>query len=136
MLRTDLDGRYTTAYPKLRGLGTALISFAGLTSLDVSRNCLTSFDGLASLSQLQRLNYYFNAVASLSDLTRLRANRQLSHLDCRLNPVARNHSDYRMHVLHLLPQLQRLVSLLAFNLRDKVQQSAHAAVAHGRSGEL
>eukprot|EP01045_Picozoa_sp_COSAG04_P016478 COSAG04_NODE_1379_length_7006_cov_71.155350_1_plen_124_part_10 len=31
MLRTDLDGRYTTAYPKLRGLGTALISFAGLT---------------------------------------------------------------------------------------------------------
>ena len=60
MLRTDLDGRYTTAYPKLRGLGTALISFAGLTSLDVSRNCLASFDGLASLSQLQRLNYYFN----------------------------------------------------------------------------
>ena len=120
---------YTTAYPKLRGLGTALISFAGLTSLDVSRNCLTSFDGLASLSQLQRLNYYFNAVASLSDLTRLRANRQLSHLDCRLNPVARNHSDYRMHVLHLLPQLQRLDER-DVRPAERRQASAFAPSAH------
>jgi hypothetical protein len=99
---------YTTQFPKIHSLGTSLISFAGLTSLDVSRNCLTSFEGLSSLSQLQRLNFYFNQVATLSDLARLRANRALSHLDCRLNPMARNHPDFRLHALHTLPQLQRL----------------------------
>ena len=99
---------YTTTFPKLHSLGTSLISFAGLTSLDVSRNALASFEGLSSLSQLQRLNFYFNQVVSLQDLSRLKANRQLSHLDCRLNPVARNHPDFRLHALHTLPQLQRL----------------------------
>ncbi|MDA8539141.1 hypothetical protein N9K47_00185 [bacterium] len=99
---------YTTAFPKIHSLGTSLISFAGLTSLDVSRNCLASFEGLSSLSQLQRLNFYFNQVVALEDLARLRANRKLTDLDCRLNPMARNHPDFRLHALHTLPQLQRL----------------------------
>ena len=99
---------YTTAFPKIHSLGTSLISFAGLTSLDVSRNCLASFEGLSSLSQLQRLNFYFNQVVALEDLSRLRANRKLSNLDCRLNPMARNHPNFRLYALQTLPQLERL----------------------------
>jgi hypothetical protein len=95
-------------YPKLRSLGSALLSFGNLTALDVSRNQLATFEGLASLAQLTRLNFYFNAVASLGQLELLQANRQLSNLDCRLNPLSRTHPEYRVHTLHTLPQLLRL----------------------------
>eukprot|EP01043_Picozoa_sp_COSAG02_P026454 COSAG02_NODE_1525_length_12107_cov_333.322618_3_plen_476_part_00 len=99
---------YTSAFPKIHSLGTSLVAFAGLTSLDVSRNCLASFEGLSSLSQLRRLNFYFNQVVALEDLARLRANRKLSILDCRLNPMARNQPNFRLYALHTLPHLERL----------------------------
>ncbi len=99
---------YTSAFPKIHSLGTSLVAFAGLTSLDVSRNCLASFEGLSALSQLRRLNFYFNQVVALEDLARLRANRKLSNLDCRLNPMARNQPNFRLYALHTLPHLERL----------------------------
>ncbi|KAI8519460.1 gamma-tubulin complex localization [Branchiostoma belcheri] len=51
---------------------------------------------------------YYNNIATLKELFRLRSNQQLQELDLRLNPVAKNEPDYRLFVVHMLPNLRRL----------------------------
>ena len=51
---------------------------------------------------------YYNNISSLEELHRLRHNTRLQELDLRLNPVARNEPDYRLFLIHMLPNLRRL----------------------------
>ena len=51
---------------------------------------------------------YYNCIGSLEELYRLRQLPNLQDLDLRLNPVARNEPDYRLFVIHMLPNLRRL----------------------------
>ena len=39
-------------------------------------------------------------------------NRKLQELDLRLNPVTRNDPDYRLVLVHVLPNLRRLGNLV------------------------
>ena len=51
---------------------------------------------------------YYNNVGSMEELLHLRHNSHLEELDLRLNPVAKNAPDYRLILIHLLPNLRRL----------------------------
>ena len=93
---------------KITSLGHGLASMISLTSLDLSRNSITSLRGLKSLVRLQHLNLYYNAVADPSAIAHLRHNQELRSLDLRLNPCTRSSPDYRAHVIHAIPWLQRL----------------------------
>ena len=62
---------------------------------------------LSQWKSLKKLRYY-NNVPSLQELYRLRFNQRLQELDLRLNPVARNEPDYRLFLIHMLPNLRRL----------------------------
>ncbi|XP_019613572.1 PREDICTED: centrosomal protein of 72 kDa-like [Branchiostoma belcheri] len=101
----SLPGTY---HEKITELGSALEGFSRLKHLDLSRNALHSLEGLAQLRMLGKLNLYYNNIATLKELFRLRSNQQLQELDLRLNPVAKNEPDYRLFVVHMLPNLRRL----------------------------
>ncbi|XP_071959323.1 centrosomal protein of 72 kDa-like [Antedon mediterranea] len=101
----SLPGSY---HEKITVLGTALQSFERLKNLDLSRNSLTSLEGLDHLSVLETLNLYYNNISSLQDLFLLRHNNRLQELDLRLNPVTKNEPDYRLFVVHMLPNLRKL----------------------------
>lgn len=64
--------------------------------------------GLQHLTYLEKLNLYFNRVSSLSEVFRLHTLSELKEVDLRLNPVVKNESDYRLFVVHMLPNLRRL----------------------------
>ena len=98
---------------KITSLGHGLSGMISLTSLDLSRNSITSLRGLKSLGQLAHLNLYYNAVAELGAVEHLRHNLELRSLDLRLNPCTRSSPDYRARVIHALPWLQRLGTMLA-----------------------
>jgi centrosomal protein CEP72 len=57
---------------------------------------------------LNGVTSYYNSVSSLQEIYRLRFNQKLQELDLRLNPVARNEPDYRLFIIHMLPNLRRL----------------------------
>ncbi|XP_067911610.1 centrosomal protein of 72 kDa isoform X2 [Heterodontus francisci] len=57
---------------------------------------------------LEKLNLYYNKIASLKEIFLLRNLCGLKELDLRLNPVSKNESDYRLFVVHMLPNLRRL----------------------------
>lgn len=44
----------------------------------------------------------------MEELKRLRYNTNLKDLDLRLNPVTRTEPDYRLYMIHMLPNLQKL----------------------------
>lgn len=44
----------------------------------------------------------------MEELKRLRYNSNLKDLDLRLNPVTRTEPDYRLYMIHMLPNLQKL----------------------------
>ncbi|KAL8165818.1 UNVERIFIED_CONTAM: hypothetical protein K2H54_055317 [Gekko kuhli] len=101
----SLPGTY---HEKITHLGSSLKSFVRLKSLDLSRNALVSLEGLHHLTDLEKLNLYFNRISSLSEVFRLQTLTALQEVDLRLNPVIKNESDYRLFVVHMLPNLRRL----------------------------
>ncbi|XP_006008534.1 centrosomal protein of 72 kDa [Latimeria chalumnae] len=101
----SLPGAYQE---KITHLGSSLKSFIRLKSLDLSRNALVSLEGIQHLKLLEKLNLYYNNVPSLIELFHLRNLNALKELDLRLNPVAKNEPDYRLFVVHMLPNLRRL----------------------------
>ncbi|XP_062981276.1 centrosomal protein of 72 kDa [Elgaria multicarinata webbii] len=101
----SLPGTY---HEKITHLGISLKNFVRLKSLDLSRNALTSLEGLEHLTYLEKLNLYFNYISTLSEVFRLHALTALKDVDLRLNPVVKNESDYRLFVVHMLPNLRQL----------------------------
>ncbi|XP_058038687.1 centrosomal protein of 72 kDa [Ahaetulla prasina] len=95
-------------YEKITHLGNSLKKFVYLKSLDLSRNALTTLEGLKHLIYLEKLNLYFNHISSLSEVLRLHNLTALQVVDFRLNPVVKNESDYRLFVVHMLPNLRHL----------------------------
>lgn len=49
----------------------------------------------------------------MEELKRLRYNTNLKDLDLRLNPVTRTEPDYRLYMIHMLPNLQKLGMLIS-----------------------
>ncbi|XP_066484803.1 centrosomal protein of 72 kDa isoform X4 [Tiliqua scincoides] len=101
----SLPGTY---HEKIIHLGNSLKNFIRLKSLDLSRNALTTLEGLQHLAYLEKLNLYFNRISALSEVFRLHSLTALKDVDLRLNPVVKNESDYRLFVVHMLPNLRRL----------------------------
>ncbi|KAJ6657844.1 hypothetical protein lerEdw1_001894 [Lerista edwardsae] len=101
----SLPGTY---HEKITHLGNSLKHFIRLKSLDLSRNALFTLEGLQHLAYLEKLNLYFNRISALSEVFRLHSLTALKDVDLRLNPVVKNESDYRLFVVHMLPNLRRL----------------------------
>ncbi|XP_014373124.1 centrosomal protein of 72 kDa isoform X5 [Alligator sinensis] len=101
----SLPGTY---HEKIAHLGNALKNFTRLKSLDLSRNALVSLEGIQYLTFLEKLNLYYNQITSLSEVFRLHSLTTLKEVDLRLNPVVKNESDYRLFVVHMLPNLRQL----------------------------
>ncbi|XP_074844028.1 centrosomal protein of 72 kDa isoform X2 [Carettochelys insculpta] len=101
----SLPGTY---HEKITHLGHSLKNFTRLKSLDLSRNALVSLEGIQHLIFLEKLNLYYNHISSLSEIFRLHSLAALRDVDLRLNPVVKNESDYRLFVVHMLPNLRRL----------------------------
>ncbi|KAM9165347.1 centrosomal protein of 72 kDa isoform 4-T4 [Pangshura tecta] len=101
----SLPGTY---HEKITHLGNSLKNFTRLKSLDLSRNALVSLEGIQHLIFLEKLNLYYNHISSLSEIFRLHSLTALKEVDLRLNPVLKNESDYRLFVVHMLPNLRRL----------------------------
>jgi len=95
-------------HEKISLLGSSLTGFTRLKSLDLSRNALGSTEGLENQGALESLNLYYNNISSLKDLHGLRNLSNLKELDLRLNPVTKNEPDYRLFIVHMLPNLRRL----------------------------
>ncbi|XP_029634131.1 centrosomal protein of 72 kDa [Octopus sinensis] len=114
----SLPGSYQD---KITSVGKSLRKFSRLKVLDLSRNSLTSLSGLEHLKLLEKLNLYYNNIASLEELKVLQKNQNLLELDLRLNPVTRNDPDYRLYLIQLLPNLQKLDDRC---IRDRERQSA------------
>ncbi|XP_022095424.1 centrosomal protein of 72 kDa-like isoform X1 [Acanthaster planci] len=109
----NLDDVRSLALPgtfqeKITHLGSALQNFIRLKHLDLSRNALQSLDGLQHLKLLEKLNVYYNNISTLKDLYQLRHNTCLQEVDLRLNPVTKNEPDYRLFMVHMLPNLRKL----------------------------
>ncbi|CAG5098454.1 Oidioi.mRNA.OKI2018_I69.XSR.g15681.t1.cds [Oikopleura dioica] len=105
-LRTlKLPGSY---HDKITHLDNALQNFTRLQNLDLARNALLSLDGLSHLRHLESLNLYYNNVCDLDELYKLKQNKKLENIDLRLNPVTKNEPDYRLFLVHILENLQRL----------------------------
>ncbi|KAJ8041370.1 Centrosomal protein of 72 kDa [Holothuria leucospilota] len=97
-----------TYHEKITHLGTSLQGFTRLKTLDLSRNGLQSLSGLSHLKVLEKLNLYYNDIKTLDELHLLKYNTNLQDLDLRLNPVTKNEVDYRLFVIHMLPNLRKL----------------------------
>jgi centrosomal protein CEP72 len=101
----SLPGTY---HEKVVEFGSSFRKFTRLKSLDVSRNTITCLKGMEHLKLLEKLNLYYNSIESFEELKRLRFNSCLRELDLRLNPVTRTEADYRLYLIHMLPNLQKL----------------------------
>ncbi|XP_072013306.1 centrosomal protein of 72 kDa-like isoform X4 [Amphiura filiformis] len=125
-LRENADDVRSLALPgtyheKVTHLGNALLSFCRLKHLDLSRNALQSLDGIQHLTMLEKLNLYYNNVATLKELYKLRHNTLLEEVDLRLNPVTKNEPDYRLFMVHMLPNLRKLDDR---SIRDSERKAA------------
>ncbi len=60
------------------------------------------------LNNLIYLPRYYNNIATLKELYKLRHNTLLEEVDLRLNPVTKNEPDYRLFMVHMLPNLRKL----------------------------
>ncbi|XP_043921634.1 centrosomal protein of 72 kDa [Protopterus annectens] len=97
-----------TYQEKITHLGNGLKNLIRLKSLDLSRNALVSLEGIQHLKLLERLNLYYNNISSMSEVLHLRNLTALRDLDLRLNPVTKSEPDYRLLIIHMLPNLRRL----------------------------
>ncbi|XP_012945758.1 centrosomal protein of 72 kDa [Aplysia californica] len=122
-----------TFHEKIVSIGTSLRKFSRLKSLDFSRNALESLQGLDHLQVLEKLNLYYNNVSTLEELTRLKHNQNLKELDLRLNPVTRNEPDYRLYLIHMLPNLQKLDDR---GVRDRERQAALVHFSSSQAAEM
>ncbi|XP_060073299.1 centrosomal protein of 72 kDa-like [Ylistrum balloti] len=122
----SLPGTY---HEKVVSLGNSLRKFSRLKSLDLSRNALTCLQGMEHLKLLERLNLYYNGIETMDELKRLRFNTGLKELDLRLNPVTRTEPDYRLYLIHMLPNLQKLDDR---GVRDRER---NAALVHFSSSQ-
>ncbi|XP_028673537.2 centrosomal protein of 72 kDa [Erpetoichthys calabaricus] len=93
---------------KIGHLGYSLKNFVRLKTLDLSRNSLVSLEGIQHLKHLEKLNLYYNCIPLLKELYYLRNLSSLKELDLRLNPVVKNEPDYRLFLVHMLPNLRKL----------------------------
>ncbi|RXM97029.1 Centrosomal protein of 72 kDa [Acipenser ruthenus] len=93
---------------KIYHLGNSLKNFCRLKTLDLSRNALVSIEGIQHLKLLEKLNLYYNSIPSLNEIFHLRNLTALTELDLRLNPVVKNEPDYRLFIVHMLPNLRKL----------------------------
>lgn len=100
-----LPGSY---HDKITHLDGGILNFNRLQHLDLARNALLSLDGISHLRHLESLNLYYNNVCDLDELYKLRQNKKLESLDLRLNPVTKNEPDYRLFLIHILENLQKL----------------------------
>lgn len=114
-------------------LGSSLRKFTRLKQLDLSRNNISSLQGLESLKLLEKLNLYYNNIENLEDLKRLKHNPNLKELDLRLNPVTRTEADYRLYLIHMLPNLQKLDDR---SVRDRERQGALIHFSSSQATEM
>ena len=63
---------------------------------------------------------YYNGIESMEELNRLRFNTNLKDLDLRLNPITRTEPDYRLYLIHMLPNLQSLGRSLNVEINTNV----------------
>nr|XP_006825133.1 PREDICTED: centrosomal protein of 72 kDa-like isoform X2 [Saccoglossus kowalevskii] len=117
----SLPGTY---HEKITYLGHAFRNFRRLKHLDLSRNALISLEGIDHLKILEKLNLYYNNIPTLKELYRLRFNTSLQELDLRLNPVTKDEPDYRLFLVHMLPNLRKLDD------RDVRDSERKAALTH------
>ncbi|XP_033754493.1 centrosomal protein of 72 kDa-like isoform X1 [Pecten maximus] len=122
----SLPGTY---HEKVVSLGSSVRKFSRLKSLDLSRNALTCLQGMEHLKLLEKLNLYYNGIETMEELKRLRFNTCLKELDLRLNPVTRTEPDYRLYLIHMLPNLQKLDDR---GVRDRER---NAALVHFSSSQ-
>ncbi|MBN3279615.1 CEP72 protein, partial [Polyodon spathula] len=64
--------------------------------------------GIQHLKLLEKLNLYYNSIPSLNEIFHLRNLTALTELDLRLNPVVKSEPDYRLFIVHMLPNLRKL----------------------------
>ncbi|XP_069112692.1 centrosomal protein of 72 kDa-like isoform X2 [Argopecten irradians] len=122
----SLPGTY---HEKVGSLGSSLRKFSRLKCLDLSRNALTCLQGMEHLKLLENLNLYYNGIETMDELKRLRFNSNLKELDLRLNPITRTEPDYRLYLIHMLPNLQKLDDR---GVRDRER---NAALVHFSSSQ-
>ncbi|CAC5375297.1 unnamed protein product [Mytilus coruscus] len=126
----SLPGTY---HEKVVELGSSFRKFSRLKSLDLSRNTITCLKGLEHLKLLEKLNLYYNSIESFEELKRLRFNTNLRELDLRLNPVTRTEADYRLYLIHMLPNLQKLDDR---GVRDRERQAALVHFSSSQATEM
>ncbi|XP_045192927.2 centrosomal protein of 72 kDa-like [Mercenaria mercenaria] len=122
-----------TYHEKVVSLGTSLRKFSRLKHLDLSRNNISSLQGLEHLKLLEKLNLYYNNIETLEELKRLKYNPNLKELDLRLNPVTRTETDYRLYLIHMLPNLQKLDDR---GVRDRERQGALIHYSSSQATEM
>ncbi|KAH9507696.1 Acyl-CoA synthetase member 3, mitochondrial, partial [Bulinus truncatus] len=115
-----------TFHEKIVSIGTSLRKFSRLKSVDFSRNALGSLQGLEHLQLLEKLNL-------LEELQRLKHNQNLKEIDLRLNPVTRNEPDYRLYLIHMLPNLQKLDDR---GVSDRERQAALTHFSSSQASEM
>ncbi|GFR64155.1 centrosomal protein of 72 kDa [Elysia marginata] len=76
---------------------------------------------------------YYNNISSLEELTRLKHNPNLQEIDLRLNPVTRNEPDYRLYLIHMLPNLRKLDDR---GVRDRERQAALTHFSSSQAAEM
>ncbi|XP_050396053.1 centrosomal protein of 72 kDa [Patella vulgata] len=126
----SLPGTY---HEKFVSLGKSLRKFSRLKDLDLSRNNLESLKGMENLKFLETLNLYYNSISTMEELKRLKFNANLKDIDLRLNPVTRNEPDYRLYLIHMLPNLQKLDDR---GVRDRERQAALTHFSTGQATEM
>lgn len=89
--------------------------------------------GLEHLKLLEKLNLYYNNIETMEELKRLRYNTNLKDLDLRLNPVTRTEPDYRLYMIHMLPNLQKLDDR---GVRDRERQAALVHFSSSQATEM
>ncbi|XP_052817809.1 centrosomal protein of 72 kDa-like [Mya arenaria] len=122
-----------TYHEKVVSLGTSLRKFSRLKHIDLSRNNVSALQGLEHLKLLEKLNLYYNNIESLDELKRLKHNPNLKELDLRLNPVTRTETDYRLYLIHMLPNLQKLDDR---SVRDRERQGALIHFSSSQATEM
>ncbi|XP_028436264.1 centrosomal protein of 72 kDa isoform X3 [Perca flavescens] len=101
----SLPGTYEE---KIRHLGNALNNFVRLKSLDLSCNALVFVEGVQHLKVLERLILYYNCIPSLEEVKVLYELPVLRELDLRLNPLTKSYPQYRLCLVHAMPNLRKL----------------------------
>eukprot|EP00039_Didymoeca_costata_P007307 m.98403 g.98403 ORF g.98403 m.98403 type:complete len:610 (+) comp13634_c0_seq1:217-2046(+) len=100
-----------TAEEKITHLGSSLQNFTRLKHIDLSNNLIVSLEGLSTLIMLEKLNLYMNKIPNLTEIVRLRHNQNLRSVDLRLNPISNRSQEYRMVLIHLIPNLTHVDNL-------------------------